>query len=146
MGGWSTVTIKGSFEVQAFSTEKTCSECGQTIEADEDELPSHYQELIKGESDSKTLVFVFDGYNGLEEDVSRVKEILNSDRYKIKGLDYVSIVQANNTSDDGVGYVFDSEMNQIDKIEGYQGANARDVAGKVKERYGFSPGTSWEGN
>lgn len=61
--------------------------------------------------------------------------------------DKLAIVEANNTTDSGVGYLLqlqDGDLELIDQKEGYEGARASDVTGYFREEHNIDIGTGYQ--
>lgn len=64
----------------------------------------------------------------------------------MKNIDLAVIVQANDTTDSGLGVVYRPKIEQgdvtlevVDEFEGFEGARANDVAGAIQQEYGYFP-------
>lgn len=128
----------------------------------EDEVPGNYVFELNGQEahQSGTLVSIspkerFRMDELLKEaeksfgDVHECSECGNEEKYLDfpSNLKHVVLVEANDTTDSGYAVVYkptEDGLEKVEEIQGYEGANARDVVGEYRDKYGQSIRVHWE--
>lgn len=124
MSGWTTATIK---------TDKKQS------------LEKNLNYIVTKREDTKKLndnTIGVGGY-GTETIRKRISEIVINAKLNIG--DQILLIEANNTTDSGIGYLYritgihqekeEIEIVKVDEKQGHEGANARDVTGYFRDNH-----------
>lgn len=122
MSGWKTATIKTESEA---------------------ELTKQINHLDNEKENFKKLGATSFGMGGYDVDIKQtIAELLTE--VDVRKGDEILIIEANNTTDSGSGYLYEIkstnslEVEDKDEKHGYEGARARDVVGYFRENHGIS--------
>lgn len=137
MGGWTVIT----FEVEDNKATSLMEYLEKNHQENEKEVPvspSGYDEDF-----GERVIMVLDGYVKEERAEGIMRDVPN------KFYSRVAIVQRNNTSDKGEGwlYEYDPDVSQnvlVENKQGHERARAADVEGHFKEEYDFNAHTHFE--